>query len=125
MAQQVLHLITEDEGTPTCGTTEGGKFRGFTTNLKGTSNLDDFQDSMFRRDDRRCSKCCAKSGVSVVFTPYNPQRHFKIPFSKKDEAKKAGMWWSPEHKTWFFPASKSHYHIPSWASKYHAFNMEE
>ncbi len=123
MANQVVHLLAEHNGKPICGTTEQGKFKGFTTNLLSAYE-ENFLDPMYHRDWRRCFKCCAKIGADVPFLPYKPERHFKIPFAKKDEAKKAGMWWSPESKTWFFPASKNHYHTPGWATKYHAYNRE-
>tara|TARA_Y100001937_G_scaffold20039_1_gene27881 strand:+ start:290 stop:688 length:399 start_codon:yes stop_codon:yes gene_type:complete len=119
----VLHLCTPDNEKPLCGTTEGGKLRGFTTNLS-MAYEEDFLDPLYNRECRRCLKCCARLGQHVEYRPYKPERHFKIPFAKRHEAKKAGMWWSPETKTWFFPASRSHYHTPGWAEKCWVFNRE-
>ena len=120
----VLHLIQEEGKAPICGTLERGYHKGFWTNLH-RANFEVFNNSMERRDIERCLKCQKLAKVKVPFTPYKPERHFKIPFSMKSKAKNSGMWWSPESKTWFIPSSKSHYHTPAWASKFHTFNKEE
>lgn len=104
MSQNVLH-ISRDGKTAICGQISTIHGIETTTNLK-LADLERYMTPVKGSFITRCKKCACIEGVEVP-QPVKFETHYKIPFNMKHLAKKCGMWWNKDSKTWYIPHFKN------------------
>jgi len=125
MGQNSLH-ITQDGKTAICGQVSTIYGIKTTSNLK-IGSIERFSVVNKSGDIPRCSKCAKIEKIPMPQAP-KIEAHYKIPFNMKHLAKKCGMWWNKDSKTWFIPAHKMRSYSPissiNKLEKYFAYEKE-